>query len=124
MLAWLRTAFATPTVLTVLIVAGFLFPDGRPIAPRWWGGVALTVLSGSLLSMSLALNPEGLVAYPSLPNPVVASRDLGPFVRVALLGAVLGLVMAMALKNENDVLTAELRNDLNEVRRQIKAAER
>jgi tetratricopeptide (TPR) repeat protein len=34
------------------------------------------------------------------------------------------LVMAMALKNENDVLTAELRNDLAEVRRQIKAAER
>lgn len=34
------------------------------------------------------------------------------------------LVMAMALKNENDVLTGELRNDLNEVRRQIKAAER
>lgn len=34
------------------------------------------------------------------------------------------LVMAMALKNENDVLTAELRNDLAEVRRQMKAAER
>jgi curved DNA-binding protein CbpA len=34
------------------------------------------------------------------------------------------LVMAMALKSENDVLTAELRNDLAEVRRQIKAADR
>lgn len=34
------------------------------------------------------------------------------------------LVMAMALKSENDVLTAELRNDLAEVRRQIKASER
>jgi len=34
------------------------------------------------------------------------------------------LVMAMALKNENDVLTGELRNDLAEVRRQMKAAER
>jgi tetratricopeptide (TPR) repeat protein len=30
------------------------------------------------------------------------------------------LVMAMALKSENDVLTAELRNDLTEVRRQLK----
>jgi len=29
------------------------------------------------------------------------------------------LVMAMALKSENDVLTAELRNDLAEVRRQL-----
>ena len=34
------------------------------------------------------------------------------------------LVMAMALKSENDVLTAELRNDLAEVRRQISAADR
>ena len=34
------------------------------------------------------------------------------------------LVMAMALKNENDVLTNELRNDLAEVRRQIAAADR
>jgi tetratricopeptide (TPR) repeat protein len=34
------------------------------------------------------------------------------------------LVMAMALKSENDVLTAELRNDLAEVRRLIKAADR
>lgn len=34
------------------------------------------------------------------------------------------LVMAMALKSENDVLTGELRNDLADVRRLIKAAER
>ena len=32
--------------------------------------------------------------------------------------------MAMALKSENDVLAAELRNDLAEVRRLIKAADR
>ncbi|MBV8759418.1 MAG: DnaJ domain-containing protein [Deltaproteobacteria bacterium] len=34
------------------------------------------------------------------------------------------LVMAMALKSENDTLTAELRNDLAEVRRQLANAER
>jgi tetratricopeptide (TPR) repeat protein len=34
------------------------------------------------------------------------------------------LVMAMAIKSENDVLTAELRNELNEVRRQIAAENR
>lgn len=34
------------------------------------------------------------------------------------------LVMAMALKSENDVLTGELRNDLAEVRRQLAAADR
>ena len=31
------------------------------------------------------------------------------------------LVMAMAMKSENDALTAELRNDLAEVRRQLSA---
>ena len=34
------------------------------------------------------------------------------------------LVMAMAIKSENDVLTAELRNELAEVRRQIAAENR
>lgn len=34
------------------------------------------------------------------------------------------LVMAMALKSENDVLTGELRNDLAEVRRQLQSADR
>lgn len=58
-------------------------------------------------------------AYSQSPNDVSAARLLAAAFRAAgkLSDAEEVLVMAMAIKNENDVLTAELRNDLVEVRR-------
>jgi tetratricopeptide (TPR) repeat protein len=58
------------------------------------------------------------------PNDVSSARLLAAAFRAAgkLSDAEEVLLMAMALKSENDVLTAELRNDLAEVRRQIAAS--
>jgi hypothetical protein len=58
------------------------------------------------------------------PNDPSAARLLAASFRAAgkLADAEEVLVMAMALKNENDVLTAELRNDLAEVRRMLARA--
>ncbi len=55
------------------------------------------------------------------PNDVSSARLLASAFRAAgkLSDAEEVLVMAMAMKNENDVLTAELRNDLAEVRRML-----
>lgn len=55
------------------------------------------------------------------PNDVSSARLLASAFRAAgkLSDAEEVLLMAMALKSENDVLTSELRNDLAEVRRQI-----
>jgi hypothetical protein len=58
------------------------------------------------------------------PNDVSSARLLASAFRAAgkLSDAEDVLLMAMALKSENDVLTSELRNDLAEVRRQIAAS--
>ncbi len=57
------------------------------------------------------------------PNDVSSARLLASAFRAAgkLSDAEDVLLMAMALKSENDVLTSELRNDLAEVRRQLAA---
>jgi hypothetical protein len=97
LIAWARTTFATPTVLTVLIVAGFLFPTGRPVSTRWWAAIALALLSGALLATATALNPEGLVTYPTIPNPLMVPAGLASLVRVGLIVAVVGVLLAMFL---------------------------
>jgi tetratricopeptide (TPR) repeat protein len=63
-------------------------------------------------------------AYSASPNDVSAARLLAAAFKAAgkLSDAEEVLVMAMAIKSENDVLTAELRNDLVEVRRLLAAA--
>lgn len=60
-------------------------------------------------------------AQTQAPNDVSAARLLASAFRAAgkLSDAEEVLVMAMAMKSENDVLTSELRNDLAEVRRML-----
>jgi tetratricopeptide (TPR) repeat protein len=60
-------------------------------------------------------------AYAQVPNDVSMARLLAAAFRALgkLADAEEVLVMAMALKSENDVLTSELRNDLAEVRRML-----
>lgn len=64
-------------------------------------------------------------AYAMAPGDVSSARLLASAFRAAgkLSDAEEVLVMAMALKSENDVLTAELRHDLAEVRRMIAAGQ-
>nr|MDQ3370164.1 hypothetical protein [Myxococcota bacterium] len=73
-----------------------------------------------------AEQPKSAVEYAKkanslAPNDVSSARLLAGAFRAAgkLADAEEVLLMAMALKSENDVLTAELRNDLAEVRRQL-----
>jgi Flp pilus assembly protein TadD len=63
-------------------------------------------------------------AHSLAPNDPSSARLLAASFRAAgkLSDAEEVLVMAMALKSENDVLTAELRNDLAEVRRLLARA--
>lgn len=63
-------------------------------------------------------------AHALAPNDVSSARLLAGAFRAAgkLSDAEDVLLMAMAMKSENDVLTSELRNDLAEVRRQLAAS--
>jgi hypothetical protein len=116
--AWLRNTFATPVVVTVLIVAATLFPTGRPPTARWRCAVWLTLIGGALLALSAATDPEGLLSYPSIPSPTAVGRDLAIVVAGArLLGVallILGGVLSVAAlfvryRGGNVILRAQLR---------------
>jgi hypothetical protein len=94
--AWLRNTFATPGVLTLLIVAVFVFPEGRPINARWSIGIVTAIAAGALLAIGAALNPLGMVTYPTLPNPTGASPRLATAVTaISVTGVTLAVVAAV-----------------------------
>jgi hypothetical protein len=96
-LAWLRNTFATPVVVTVLILAATLFPTGRPPTPRWRGAVWLSLVAGALLAFSAATDPEGMLSYPSIPSPTAVGRDLAGVVGGARILGVALLIAAAVL---------------------------
>jgi hypothetical protein len=91
-IAWVRTTFGTPVVLTAAVVAVLLFPDGSLIGPRWRVVVWIVVGAGVVLLASAALDPVGLVTYPSLSNPLALPYDLKGIVGWGRTGAATILV--------------------------------
>ncbi|HEU4671640.1 MAG TPA: hypothetical protein VFS32_01955 [Candidatus Limnocylindrales bacterium] len=98
-LAWLRSAVATPGVITLLIVTGCTFPDGRVRSRASRFGVIAAVVGGLGLMASTGLARSGLVIYPWIANPFAAPAVLEPFVTAGRLLSVwlLGLAVALAL---------------------------
>jgi len=67
--AWLAEwtgALAPPFLVAALL----LFPDGRPLSPRWRWAVWLCAPVGVLVLMHYGLAPGPLVEFPSLSNPL------------------------------------------------------
>jgi hypothetical protein len=92
MFAWLVSSFATPVFVVSLTVGGLLFPDGRFLSARWRDLAVVAVGAAAVLAMSVALDPVGLLWYPTLPNPLRAPAALAPL--LATLRAVsLGVLM-------------------------------
>jgi hypothetical protein len=96
-IAWFRTAFGSPVMIPLLVLAGLLFPDGRPINRRWFGAIGLTVAAGGLLVFATAVDPQGLWSYPTLPNPAAVPNGLAPTVTAIRYAAVGLLVPGIAL---------------------------
>ena len=94
-LAWLRTTFGTPVVLSVAVVAVQLFPNGRTLPGRWAAGVWLGLVGGLILQVATAIDPVGLITYPTLPNPMALPYVLKDAVNVVRSLGV-GLVIAAA----------------------------
>jgi hypothetical protein len=74
--AWVRTTFGTPVVLTAAVLAVLVFPEGRLLTPRWRVVMWIVIGAGLVLLASSALDPVGLVTYPSLSNPLALPYDL------------------------------------------------
>jgi hypothetical protein len=76
--AWFVSSFATPVFMASLIVGGLLFPDGHFLSVRWRNIAVIAALAATVLGMSVAADPEGLLWYPTLPNPFRAPATLAP----------------------------------------------
>jgi hypothetical protein len=90
--AWIRTTFGTPVVLTAAVVAVLVFPDGRLASAGWRPALWLTMGAGMLLLATAGLDPVGLVTYPSLANPMALPyelRDVVGWIRTAAAVALL-----------------------------------
>lgn len=93
---WLRTSFATPTVLTSLVLAAYLFPNGTPLPGKWQRATPAIVLGGALLILGVATDPRGLLTYPTLPNPMALPASLELLSAAARLGGLAVLLGGIA----------------------------
>ncbi|MFO7531999.1 MAG: adenylate/guanylate cyclase domain-containing protein [Candidatus Limnocylindrales bacterium] len=96
-LAWSSGAVLLPGTVVGAVLALLLFPSGRPEARHWRLAMAMGLAGFVLLTTSTALRPEGLLWYPTLPNPLGVPAAIGPFVLVGSALGVIGLVTSLAL---------------------------
>lgn len=92
-LAWFQSSFGIPVLVAANLIAGMLYPDGHFVGSRWRIGGALAVAGPLLIGSSAALDPAGLVWYPTLPNPYAM-----PWETAGLVDAVrfLGVLLVLA----------------------------
>jgi len=98
--AWARTTFGTPVVLALAVLMVHIFPDGRAL-PGWWRlGAWTAVAAGVVLMVTTAVDPVGLITYPSIPNPVALPYSLhdvvGTLRSVGVLMVIVSAVVAVA----------------------------
>ena len=97
---WFVGAVQLPGAVVSAIIVLILFPSGRPEYRHWRLAVALALSGFALLAASTALRPEGLLWYPTLPNPLGTPAAIAPLVGAGMvLGAVAlagSLVLAAA----------------------------
>jgi class 3 adenylate cyclase len=97
LLAWGSGAVLLPSTVLAAIIVLLLFPSGRPEARHWRLALALGLLGFLLLSVSTAMRPEGLLWYPTLPNPFELPSSVGRLVSVGSAAGVALLVGALAI---------------------------
>ena len=94
--AWAVTSVQVPVSGTALVIVLLLFPTGRPEWRHWRAAMALAVAGGVLVSGGAALRPDGLLWYPTLPNPLDVPLEMRDVLDASVaLGTVL-LTVALA----------------------------
>jgi hypothetical protein len=115
--AWATSSFHLPLVAALMIVVILLFPDGRPRSRLAASALPLAVAGATIIATGLAVDPNGLLWFPTLPNPFAAPRSVaGPIVSLRGLGLAM-LVLAVAIATTSMVVryrsaTAEQRQAL------------
>jgi MFS family permease len=100
-LAWLGSWLGIPAIFGPTVFLLLLFPDGRPVSPRWRPVSWVGAVSVTLAALSSAFNPEP-IGEPEFANPVAPRGQAGDvaleFARVIdLLALPLLLLAATAL---------------------------
>ncbi len=116
--AWLLSSLMLPLGTALLVMVVLLFPDGRTPSRRWWAAAVVSLLGMALVGVAAALSPEGLVWFPSLPNPASAPASVARFlevVRITGMSLMLAGVVFSAL-----CLGTRYRHGDEQVRRQLR----
>lgn len=97
LMAWGTGAMLLPGSVLAAIIVLLLLPSGRPEAPHWRRTLGVGVAGFLSLAVSTAMRPEGLLWYPSLPNPLGVPASAAPLVFIGSLVGVVLLVASLAL---------------------------
>ena len=86
-----------PASGAAVVAVLLLFPSGQPEWRLWRVPATLAFVGAALLSASTALRHEGLLWYPTLPNPFAAPAELSFLVPLLAVPGLVAILTALAL---------------------------
>ena len=95
--AWALTTVHMPASGAAVVLVALLFPTGRLDWRYGRQALTLAVVGAMLLAIGSALRPEGLLWYPTLPNPLAVPASFAPLVSLLSLVGVIAFVGSLAL---------------------------
>lgn len=114
---WVLTSAFVPLAISLITYLLLVLPDGRLPSRRWKGAVLITILGFHVLMLATALEPSGLLWFPTLPNPLGIPASMSRAVAaIRLLGVGL-LVLGIGLAAT--ALIARYRHGDKALRRQL-----
>lgn len=95
--AWALTSLLVPLAVSIVTFLIMILPEGKFPSRRWKRAALATVAGLVLVVHATALNPSGLVWFPTLPNPLTIPAGAGGLLRVVRFIGVALLVLGLAL---------------------------
>lgn len=95
--SWLLTAVLVPLAVSLIILLILVLPDGQLPSRRWRTVVRTTIAGFLLLAAGTAVNPLGLIWFPTLPNPLAIPQEADPVAILMRLAGVVLLLVGLAL---------------------------
>jgi hypothetical protein len=96
-LAWGITSIQIPASGALLVVVLLLFPSGRPDWRHFRLAATIAFTGCVLMTVGSLLEPDGLLWYPSLPNPTAAPATALPLLVAARVIGMIALVVSLLL---------------------------
>lgn len=114
---WSLTSAFVPLAVALIAYALIILPDGHLPARRGWAWAIVTLTGFHVLTFATALEPSGLVWFPTLPNPLGVPTSLAD--GIALARTVGVVILAAGLVLAATVMVARYRRAGQVARRQL-----